>query len=164
MESNKVTVKILGQPYTISGEKAPEEIEKIASYVDEKMQMVAKLLQDGTPGMTAVLSAINIAEEYFEAQDKIEMLKAAKDQIEKDSQHYLEMWEEAKKSFVAYKENALKAQEQKKGSDARLRQLQEKCSEFENSFFDLQMENIQLKDEVDKLKKELQRSDDRFSF
>lgn len=164
MESNKVTVKILGQSYTIAGEKSPEEIEKIAAYVDEKMQMVSKLLQDGTPGKTAVLSAINIAEEYFDALGKIEILKSAKEQVEKDSQHYLEMWEDAKKSFVAYKDNAMKAQEQKKGSDAKLRELQEKCSELENSFFDIQMENIQLKDEVDKLKKELQKSDDMFSF
>ena len=156
MESNKVTVKILGQSYTIAGEKPIEEIEKIAAYVDDKMQAISKMLADGTPGRTAVLCAINTAEDYFDALEKIEMLKAAKEQVEKDANHYLEMWEEAKKSFLTYKENAIKAQDSKKASDEKLRQLQEKCREFENSFFDLQMENIQLKDQIDKLKKHSQ--------
>lgn len=157
METNKVTVKILGQSYTISGDKTQEEIEKIANYVDEKMLMISKVQNDGTLGKTAILSAINITEEYFNALERIEILKAAKEQVEKDSQHYMKMWEDAKKSFITYKDNAIKAQDLKRESDSRLKELQEKCSEFENSFFDLQMENIQLKDQVDKLKRELQK-------
>ena len=160
METNKVTVKILGQSYTIAGERPIEEIEKIADYVDEKMEMISKVLNDTAPGRCAVLTAINVAEDYFAAQEKIEILKAAKEQVENDSKHYLQMWEDAKKSFIAYKENALKAQDQKKESEDKLHELQAKCSEFENSFFDLQMENIQLKDQVDKLKRDLQRRDE----
>ena len=63
------------------------------------------------------------------------------------------MWDEAKKSFALYKENAAKAAEEKKESDDKYKELQERCSEFENSFFDLQMENLQLKNELDKYKK-----------
>ena len=57
--------------------------------------------------------------------EKIEILKAAKEQVENDSKHYLQMWEDAKKSFIAYKENALKAQDQKKESEDKLRELQQ---------------------------------------
>ncbi len=162
MEINRVTVKILGQEYTIAGDKPREEIEKIALYVDEKMKLISKTINDGTSGKTAILSAINIAEEYFDSLEEIEILKAAKIQVEADSKQYLKMWEEAKKSFMTYKENALKAQELKQESEDKLRELQEKCSEFENSFFDLQMENIQLKDQVDKLTKDLQRANQQF--
>lgn len=162
MEINRVTVKILGQEYTIAGDKPREEIEKIALYVDEKMKLISKTINDGTSGKTAILSAINIAEEYFDSLEEIETLKAAKIQVEADSKQYLKMWEEAKKSFMTYKENALKAQELKQESEDKLRELQEKCSEFENSFFDLQMENIQLKDQVDKLTKDLQRANQQF--
>ena len=41
---------------------------------------------------------------------------------------------------------------QKKESDERFKELQSRCTEYENSFFDLQMENIQLKSELEKLK------------
>ncbi len=39
-----------------------------------------------------------------------------------------------------------------KDDAARMKELRDKCSEYENSFFDLQMENIKLKNELDKLK------------
>ena len=34
--------------------------------------------------------------------------------------------------------------------DAVVRDVEEKCRELENSFFDLQMENLQLKKEIEK--------------
>ena len=34
MEDNKVTVRIYGQEYTISGERDPETIQEIAAYVE----------------------------------------------------------------------------------------------------------------------------------
>ena len=42
MEDNKVTVRIYGQEYTISGERDPETIQEIAAYVDEKMKEISK--------------------------------------------------------------------------------------------------------------------------
>ena len=93
------------------------------------------------------------ADEYFDALELIDELKESKVQLEKDTKHYLKMWDEAKKSFALYKENAAKAAEEKKESDDKYKELQARCSEFENSFFDLQMENLQLKNELDKYKK-----------
>ena len=65
----------------------------------------------------------------------------------------MKMWDEAKKSFTLYKENAAKAAEDKKESEDKYRELEARCSEFENSFFDLQMENLQLKNELEKYRK-----------
>ena len=151
MES-KVTVKIFGQEYTIAGDKAAEEIEKIAEYVDNKMRLISRVAGDSGQGSIAILSAINVAEEYFDALSQIEQLKISKTQLENDSKYYLKMWEDAEQNSMQYKESMSEIKTQKKENDERFKELQAKCSEYENSFFDLQMENIQLKSELEKLK------------
>ena len=46
----------------------------------------------------------------------------------------------------------LKVSSQKDGE--RFKQLEDKCAEYENQIFDLQMENIQLKSELEKLRRD----------
>jgi len=149
---SRVTVKIYGQEFTISGDKSEEEIIKIAEYVDNKMRLISRVAGDAGQGSIGILSAVNIAEEYFEAMNQVEQLRTAKQQMENDSKYYLKMWEDAKKNFMQYKDNMTEMKNQKKESEERFKELQSKCTEYENSFFDLQMENIQLKSELEKLK------------
>lgn len=149
----RVKVRIYGQDYTIAGDRDEETIRRIADYVDEKMREVGRNFATNAQGSLAVLASVNIADEYFRAKEEIEELTAAKEQLEKDAQHYLKMWDEAKKSFLQYKESAARTNEEKKEAEEKYRQLQDKCSEFENSFFDLQMENIRLKSELDKYRR-----------
>lgn len=153
MENNKVKVRIYGQEYTIAGEKDEETIRKIAGHVNEKMRQLGRSFSNNGQGALAVLTAINIAEEYFGVLDDMEELKESKAQLEQETEHYLKMWDEAKKSFALYKENAAKAAEDKKESEDKYKELEARCSEFENSFFDLQMENLQLKKELEKYRK-----------
>ena len=126
--------------------------------------------------------------------------------LEKDSAHYVQLWDEAKKNFLQYKENAQsslehrdqlqklfneKTVEYSRLSDAYeelkrqnqallarneemteklqkqelsgvssesaelISQLETKCKDIESSFFDLQMENIRLKGELDQFRKNL---------
>ena len=153
MENNRVKVRIYGQEYTIAGERDEETIRKIADHVNERMRQLGRSYSTSGQVTLAVLTAINIDDEYFDALELIDELKESKVQLEKDTKHYLKMWDEAKKSFALYKENAANAAEEKKESDDKYKELQARCSEFENSFFDLQMENLQLKNELDKYKK-----------
>ncbi|MCI8608251.1 MAG: cell division protein ZapA [Firmicutes bacterium] len=150
----KVKVRIYGQDYTIAGDRDEETIRDIAAYVDGKMKEIGRNFTSmSAQGSLAVLAAVNVADEYFQAQEQIQSLSEAKEQLEKDAQHYLKMWDEAKKSFLQYKESAAKNSEEKKEAEERYQKLQDKCSEFENSFFDLQMENIKLKNELDKYRR-----------
>ena len=71
----KVNVKIFGQDYLISGDKDKEDIEKVAEYVDNKMHLIARVTDKRGTGTIAVLTAINITDEYFDAMDEIERLK-----------------------------------------------------------------------------------------
>lgn len=181
MENNKVKVKIYGQEYVISGEKSREEIIQVAAHVDTKMQEISDAVK-GT-GMSGanlgVLAAINIASEYFQALEELEEQKRINIQLEKDAQHYVQLWDESKKNYLDYKEETqavvvqkdellskIRAQEEENKSlraavenarvqtqhnmDAVVKEVEEKCRELENSFFDLQMENLQLKKEIEK--------------
>lgn len=153
MDTTKVKVRIYGQDYTIAGERDEESIREIADYVDSRMKEISRGFSVSAPGALAVLAAINVAEELFDCRQKIEDLTQAKEQLEKDAQHYLKMWDEAKKSFLQYKESAARMGEEKKEAEERYQKLQDKCTEFENSFFDLQMENIKLKNELDQYRR-----------
>lgn len=183
MESNKVKVKIYGQEYVIAGEKTKEEIIQVAAHVDMKMQEVTEAAKAAgvVPSNIAVLSAVNIASEYFQVLEEMEELKRMNIQLEKDAQHYVQLWDESKKNYMDYKEetqaivlqkdellnqlrqkdadiqNLMQAAETAKtqaqsSMDEVVKEIEGKCKEHENSFFDLQMENLQLKKELEKYK------------
>ncbi|MBQ4649663.1 MAG: cell division protein ZapA [Firmicutes bacterium] len=152
MEDNKVKVKIYGQEYTISGERDEQTIIEIAAYVDTKMREISRFFSSTIPGSLAALSAVNIADELFEAREEVKKLREEKEQLEKDAENYIRLWEEAKMSFAQHKEDANKANQDMKSLEAKCRELEEKCVEFESAYFDVQMENIRLQDQLEKMK------------
>ena len=106
MENNKVKVKIYGQEYVIAGEKTREEIIQVAAHVDMKMQEVTEAAKAAgvVPSNIAVLAAVNITSEYFQVLEEMEELKRMNIQLEKDAQHYVQLWDESKKNYMDYKE------------------------------------------------------------
>lgn len=185
MESNKVSVKIYGQEYVISGDKSREHIVKVAAYVDNRMHEIASAAPSCSVTDLAVLSAVNIADETFDSKNEVEELKKLNVQLEKDAQHYVQLWDEAKKTSLQYKdekqdiasqvddlqkkleaknreiEDMRHAEEEtlaklKEECDRGLADAQAQCKELENSFFDLQMENLQLKKELETYKRDME--------
>lgn len=196
MENNKVSVKIFGQEYTIMGSKSREHIIKVADYVDQKMKEISQALNSGPLSSIAVLAAVNISDDYFSALDRFEHLEIANAQAAKDTEHYAELWEEAKRSHLQQQEEMKELGVQKdelrskfeeqlgelqkiiEEKDAEIRKLKEeatkiegqimesssdivneleaKYKDLESSFFDIQMENIQLKGEIDRYKKKME--------
>jgi cell division protein ZapA len=182
VETNKVRVKIYGQEYVISGDQSDTHINKVAEYVDFKMREIDRFISSGQVSMIAVLAAVNVADEYFKMIDDVSDLKTTKERLEKDVTHYLQMWEEAKKSFLQYKDDtqvviqkkeaitsllAEKEQEierlkrlveaaetkAKQISAEETKMLSDKLKEIEDNYFDLQMENVQLKSEIERFKR-----------
>jgi cell division protein ZapA len=198
----RVSVKIFGVDYVLSGDSKREEILNIASYVDGKMQEISDKAVGASLSQIAVLTSINTAEDLFKLRESYNQLEQENQRLAKDTMHYVKLWDEAKNSFMQYKEDAnssveqvvemrnkleekniemqsvIKRQEEMQMefddlsnkyneilSQTRLTKdsnetatqeiidLAEKCKEMENSFFDLQMENIQLKGELDRYKK-----------
>lgn len=152
--NDRTKVQIFGQTYSISGDKTQEEIERIAQYVDERMNTNAKLVGRNAVGNIAVITSLNIAERYFDGKDEIERLKAANEQLEKDTAHYINLWEDAKKNYKQLREEMDKNKKTEQKEKDKLKEFKDRCSEFENQIFDLQMENIQLKSRLEKSQKD----------
>lgn len=71
---NRITVSICDEEYTFVAEEAPSYMQKVGSYVNDKM---SQLLDSAKVGRTdaAVLTAANIADELFKAQAAAEALR-----------------------------------------------------------------------------------------
>ena len=71
---NRVTVSICGEEYTFVAEEAPSYMQKVGSYVNDKM---SELLDSAKVGRTdaAVLAAANIADELFKEREASEALR-----------------------------------------------------------------------------------------
>lgn len=152
MENNRVKIRIYGQEYTIVGERSQDEIIKAAQYVDERMQFIGRNSNLGSTTSLAVLSAVNIADEIFAAKEELELLRTQNAQLEADAKKYVDLWDDAKKTVIQYR-NEMEDLRRKASDDSQLREIQRRYKELESSFFDLQMENVQLKSRLDKTQK-----------
>jgi cell division protein ZapA len=232
-ENSKVSVKIYGQEYTIAGGDSGDRVVIVANHVDKMMNELAKGMPSVSVSSLAVLTAVNVTNDLFEAKDHIDELESMITNLKKDANHYIQLWEDAKASFKQYKEDAQNSVEQlqelqrifnmknvelnrandtidelrkkldtvteelefekemnaetanvsdelneikgryndavreseklkakiKETENARSNayndasEIQDKYKELESSFFDIQMENLQLKNELDNLKK-----------
>ncbi|MDD5931814.1 MAG: cell division protein ZapA [Oscillospiraceae bacterium] len=72
--ANRVVVTICGEEYTFVAEESTAYTQKVAAYVDEKMDEVLKSIKVGRTD-AAILTAANIADELFKAQAASEQLR-----------------------------------------------------------------------------------------
>ena len=63
-----VNVEIHGQHYAIRSELEPQYVGELASYVDDKMRQAARELASADPLRVAVVAALNIADDLFNAR------------------------------------------------------------------------------------------------
>lgn len=64
-DKNKLTVRIAGNDYTLCGVESEEYMQKVALYVDRKTMEVTRHNRMLSTSMSAVLTAINIADEML---------------------------------------------------------------------------------------------------
>lgn len=62
---NKVFIRICGKDYAIVGQESDEYIQKVALYIDKKMNEITKNNTKLSTAQTAVLTSINAADDYF---------------------------------------------------------------------------------------------------
>ena len=96
---NRVTVTIAGQEYTLVATEEEGYVEKVAQHVDAQMKQVldgARVsLVDG-----AVLTAVNIADEYFKEVEASENLRRQlKEYLEEATKMKLELSEAKREIF-----------------------------------------------------------------
>ena len=86
---NKTEVLIAGKIFTLSGYESEEYLQKVATYINNKIAEFKKL--DGYNHQTkenkSILLELNIADDYFKAKKQVEMVE--EELSEKDKELYL---------------------------------------------------------------------------
>lgn len=67
---NRVSVRIMGQDYKLVSEEPLEYMQSVAAFVDERMMEIATGNKKLSTAMIAVLTALNVADEYFKLQEE----------------------------------------------------------------------------------------------
>lgn len=81
-----IDIEIYGQKYRIrvKGEEDEKYISHLTSYVDQKMREVAVKSKSADSAKIAVLAALNIADEYFLTQKKLDEMCEVLGQMENE--------------------------------------------------------------------------------
>ncbi|MCS7215541.1 MAG: cell division protein ZapA [Thermodesulfovibrio sp.] len=85
----KTEVYILGQKYTIKGEKSPEYIQNLAAFVDQKLRKVYEQNSAMPPLRAAILACFYIADELYELRKECEDTKQKLKQLEEKTNEIL---------------------------------------------------------------------------
>ncbi len=96
---NRVTITIRGQRYTLLAAEGEEYVNRVASYVDAKLDETAAA---GKMALVdcAILTALNIADERFKEQEASENLRRQiKELLEEASKLKLELSEAKREIF-----------------------------------------------------------------
>ena len=118
---NKTEVLIDGKIYTLSGYESEEYLQRVATYINNKLAELKKL--DGyarlSQELKSILLELNVADDYFKAKNQVEMVEeelAQKDQELYNLKHELISTqiklEDAAKELEALKEQATEYQKQ----------------------------------------------------
>ena len=118
---NKTEVLIDGKIYSLSGYESEEYLQRVATYINNKLAELKKL--DGyarlSQELKSILLELNVADDYFKAKNQVEMVEeelAQKDQELYDLKHELISTqiklEDAAKELEALKEQATEYQKQ----------------------------------------------------
>ena len=75
MDKVKTIVNIGGKEYTIAGSESAEYIHRVALCVNQKMSELKRGNEQLNNTLLAVLTAINIADDYIKTKDELSELK-----------------------------------------------------------------------------------------
>ena len=153
MEKNRADVVICESRYVLSSDKSEERIKDIARFVDEELRRTSKALNVNPNYKAAVLTALNITEQLMDSTDTVLKLQTENIQLDNDVKHYIGLWEQTKKQITDLKEKMSSESDRQLQNVEEFNKLQEKLVEMENAYFDLQMENVNLKNELKSLRK-----------
>ena len=102
---HRVTVTTCGNEYTFVAEEDSSYVEKVAAYVDQRMSATLESTKAGQTD-AAVLTAVNIADELFKAQEIAENLRS-------QLKEYLDEASKSKNEISELKREIFKLQNQR---------------------------------------------------
>ena len=153
MDKNRVDVMICGSKYVLASEKSEEKMKEIAKYVDNEIRHTSRSLNVNPNYKSAVLAALNIAEDLMDTNEKFNKVQTETYQLDNDVKHYVALWEQAKKQVTDLKDRMSRDVDKQTQNTEEYKKLQDKLVDMENAYFDLQMENVNIKNELKSLKR-----------
>ncbi|MBN4056575.1 cell division protein ZapA [bacterium AH-315-K05] len=162
---NKIIIRINGQEYPIVGYEKKEYLLKVGSFVDEKMEEISKKNTRLSTSMIAVLTSINIADQYFKLMDEYELihkqsidpleeLDETKELLEITSDELIEkgekmlVIEEQLRNLLAFKEEHLneniKIKQELKERELELLKAEEIINNLQNKLYENQMKLMEI--------------------
>jgi len=154
IQKNKVLVKINGHEYPIVGTEPKEYLLKVGSFVDDNMESVAKANKKLSTSMIAVLTCINISDQYLKMKSALEELEKELEQPQEEI-NKLEIYIESLHSKLNEKDESYQSLEKKleeiqvyEQEDEQVNELKHQLLEKEN---DLEKAQILINDLQNKL-------------
>lgn len=166
---NRVTVKIANKEYIITGEQKKEYILQVASHVDERMEQIKNANPRLNAVTVAVLTAVNIAEEYYtevrkntelnrvlkEPEKELESLRKRVSELEKiivlkeeeikGFGNTVETFNQKIEKMLSEKEEADNLLQEK---EIKLKEAEEIVNDSQNRLYDLQLKVIGLEEKL----------------
>lgn len=87
---NRVVVKILGQEYSLVSDDTREHMQRISNIVDDKMRELYDNNKKMSTSMVAVLTALNMTDEYLKALDGQDDISKKIDELESENRKLIE--------------------------------------------------------------------------
>jgi len=80
MQKIRTTVKIAGKEYNIAGYDSEEHVQRVAAYVDRKMNELSSATHL-PPAQLAVLAAVNATDDMIKSRDEVRRLRTEIEQL-----------------------------------------------------------------------------------
>lgn len=160
---NVVTVRINGIEYSLKGEENEEYLHKVAGYVDKKMREIIKKKKELSIASSAVLTAVNSADEMFKALKANEEFKnkaASSDKNQKVLNDEIQLLKKQLKHMQQYNEelqNKIKNSNIKKYEEE-IFKLNQELDSMQESTKEHIKEELKLREENKEIKFQLQTS------
>jgi cell division protein ZapA len=149
---NRVEVKILGQEYKLVSDDTREYMQSLANYVDDRMLEIAESNKKLSTAMTAVLTALNIADDYYK-------LKLENDTLKKRMTNPLFDVDNTKQKLVNFNSELEKRNKEYEEMISKVEELLESSSVYEEELDSLKEKLNILSYELDDKEKRIQQSD-----
>ena len=129
---NKTEVLIDGKIYTLSGYESEEYLQRVATYINNKLAELKKL--DGyarlSQELKSILLELNVADDYFKAKKQISILEEELQGKEKELYDLKHELISLKMQIEEAKKAEQEAQEQKNLLDGKVKELEKELDEL----------------------------------
>jgi len=145
---NKVIVRIYGQEHTLRSNDSREYMQRVANLVDDKMKEIGSLNKKLSTSQIAVLTALNLTDEYLKVLDMFEDLKSKLDNPDYEAKRLQENLDISQEKLAEKSEEVDRIMTD-------YNKLRQSSSEYDNQIGKLRVQNDDLSFEINQKKSKL---------